>query len=34
MSIIKNLIYIIASLIILVFTVLEAVNTLTAMGVI
>lgn len=34
MSIIKNLIYIIASLIILVFTALEAVNTLTAMGVI
>ena len=34
MSIIKNLIYIVASLIILVFTALEAVNTLTAMGVI
>lgn len=34
MSIIKNLLYIVASLIILVFTALEAVNTLTAMGVI
>lgn len=33
MSIIKNLIYIVASLIILVFTALEAVNILTAMGV-
>ena len=34
MSTIKNLLYIVASLIILVFTALEAVNTLTAMGVI
>ena len=34
MSIIKNLLYIVASLIILFFTALEAVNTLTAMGVI
>ncbi len=33
MSIIKNLIYIVASLIILVFTTLEVVNMLTAMGV-
>lgn len=33
MSIIKNLIYIVASLIILVFTAFEAVNTLIAMGV-
>lgn len=33
MSIIKNLIYIVASLIILVFTALEVVNILTAMGV-
>lgn len=33
MSIIKNLIYIVASLIILVFTTLEVVNILTAMGV-
>lgn len=34
MSTIKNLLYVVASLIILAFTALEAVNTLTAMGVI